>query len=156
MHRAVISTPFERQFIIESSDEHILSSRWSDAGARAEPQSRLKSGTLPFEASQQLKAYFSRRLKVFDLPLAFSGSDFDIAIWRTVFTIPFGIRVSYGRVAGVAGRPGAHRGVARAMANLDFALFVPAHRVVGADGKVKGAEPGSMRLQLLAFEEETL
>ena len=147
-----LATPFDRMLIVDIAQNHIRSSEWADARAMQSRSTRTASGSLAHTVASQLKAYLAGKLAVFDLPFAFEGSAFEIAIWKTVLTIPFGMRVSYGDVARVAGHPGAHRGVARAMATLDFALFVPAHRVVGADGKVKGAAPDSMRVRLLDFE----
>jgi len=114
---------------------------------------KTRRGSLAAEVVRQVAAYAKKRLVVFDLPLDLGGTEFELAVWRAVMTIPFGLRVSYADVARAVDRPAAHRGVARAMAATPYALFIPAHRVVGADGKVKGAAPNSMRMRLLAFEK---
>jgi methylated-DNA-[protein]-cysteine S-methyltransferase len=48
--------------------------------------------------------------------------------------IPYGEVASYGEVAALAGHPNAQRAVGSVCASNRFSLFVPCHRVVGADG----------------------
>ncbi|HEY1976850.1 MAG TPA: methylated-DNA--[protein]-cysteine S-methyltransferase [Candidatus Baltobacteraceae bacterium] len=118
------------------------------------PAARRTADPLLAEAASQVRAYFARRLRRFDLPLKFDGTPFSQAVWECVAGLSFGEFVSYADVARAIGRPLAHRGVAMAMGRTPIALFVPAHRVVGADGRVKGATPGGARLALVAFERK--
>ena len=104
------------------------------------------------DAREQVQAYFAKRLRRFDLPLAFEGTAFQCAVWQVVSQLEFGALVSYADIARAIGKPLAHGGVAAAMGKSPFDLFVPAHRVVGADGRVRGAGGGSLRRKLLVFE----
>jgi methylated-DNA-[protein]-cysteine S-methyltransferase len=104
------------------------------------------------EAAAQVKAYFRKKLRRFDLPLHFDGTSLQLDVWTFVAGLETGQIISYGDLARAVGRPRAHRGVAAAMSRTPIDLFVPAHRVVGSDGSVRGAGPGSVRRKLLAFE----
>jgi methylated-DNA-[protein]-cysteine S-methyltransferase len=146
----VIPTPFGKSLAIEFSSDEIIASSW--VALDVAPSQRMRSGALVRETIRQVNAYLAKRLAVFEVPLFLAGSPFELAVWSAVRTIPFGTRVSYADVARAVDRPGLHRAVARAMAKTPFALLIPAHRVVGADGKIKGAEKNSMRARLLAFE----
>lgn len=147
--RCRIPTPLRRDLLIIGNGETIFASEFVSP-------SRIREGkpsdALLAEAWEQAEAYFRRRLFRFDLPLAFEGTDLQVAVWRAVASLAFGEFVSYADVARAIGKPLAHRGVAAAMARTKIDLFVPAHRVVGADGRIKGAGPRSLRLRLAEFE----
>lgn len=53
---------------------------------------------------------------------------------KAMRSIPYGETATYGEVAALAGHPNAQRAVGSVCAANRFALFVPCHRVVGADG----------------------
>jgi methylated-DNA-[protein]-cysteine S-methyltransferase len=152
-----IATPFRRDLAITSDGERIIASdfvapqRWR---AAAMPAPRAPDALL-IESEAQVRAYFRRKLERFDLPLLLEGTAFCESVWRAVASLSFGQFVSYADVARAVGRPLAHRGVAAAMGRSPLDLFIPAHRVVGADGRVRGGAPGSMRLRLVEFERGT-
>jgi methylated-DNA-[protein]-cysteine S-methyltransferase len=147
--RCRVSTPLGRDLLIVGNGEAILGSTFAPRrrGREAKPSDALLA-----EATAQVRAYFRRRLGRFDLPLALAGTPFRVTVWRAVASLSFGEFVSYADVARAVGHPLAHRGVASAMASAPLDLFIPAHRVIGADGRIKGARPGSLRLRLAEFE----
>jgi methylated-DNA-[protein]-cysteine S-methyltransferase len=147
-----ILTPLPFVLEVESDGEAIVTARF--ARPKRPPANIRSSDALLAEAAAQVRAYFKRRLRRFDLPLKFAGTPFSQAVWECVAGLSFGEFVSYADVARAIGRPLAHRGVAMAMGRTPIDLFVPAHRVIGADGRVKGATPGSSRMALVAFERK--
>jgi methylated-DNA-[protein]-cysteine S-methyltransferase len=120
------------------------------------PRARARASTprdpLLREARRQIDAYFRKKLHRFDLPLLLEGTAFQCAVWALVASLEVGELISYGDVARAVGAPLAHRGVAAAMRRTPYDLLIPAHRVIGADGTVKGAGPNSLRRRLLTFE----
>ena len=144
-----VSTPVGAVLHVEAAQDRIVV---CDFRPRARSGASRSRDPLLREARAQIDAYFRKRLRRFDLPLFLDGTAFQCAVWDLVASLEVGELISYGDVARAIGAPLAHRGVAAAMRRTPFDLLIPAHRVIGADGKVKGAGPNSLRRRLLAFE----
>ncbi|MBM7335022.1 MAG: methylated-DNA--[protein]-cysteine S-methyltransferase [Alcanivorax sp.] len=111
----------------------------------------------PFRAArEQLAAYFAGELRVFDLPLAPSGSAFQQSVWRALLDIPYGDTASYGELAQRLGKPGAARAVGLANGRNPLGIIVPCHRVIGASGTLTGYGGGLERKQWLLDHERRL
>ncbi|HEY8312562.1 MAG TPA: methylated-DNA--[protein]-cysteine S-methyltransferase [Candidatus Baltobacteraceae bacterium] len=145
-----IATPLGIALRLVSNGSAIVESDFVRGKPRA--RTRVSRDALLTEASIQVAAYFRKRLDRFDLPLALAGTPFQLAVWRLVSQLEVGELISYGDIARAIGHPLAHRGVAAAMGKSPLDLLIPAHRVIGADGRVKGSAAGSLRRRLLAFE----
>jgi O-6-methylguanine DNA methyltransferase len=90
------------------------------------------------EASRQLRAYFARELRRFDLPLDLEGSPFQKRVWAELETIPYGQTRSYRQIAEAIGSPRAVRAVGAANGANPAPIVVPCHRVIGAGGSLVG------------------
>ena len=102
---------------------------------------------------KQLQEYFAGERRRFDLPVAAEGSPFQRAVWRELTFIPYGETISYGEIADAIGMPGRAQEVGAACAANPVLLVVPCHRVVAADGSLRGFTAGlHVKAQLLAFE----
>ena len=101
------------------------------------------------EARIQLDAYFAGDLRVFDLPLAPAGTDFQLRVWNELTRIPYGETISYGELARRVGDPGAARAVGLANGKNPLPVIVPCHRVIGADGSLTGFGGGLDRKRRL-------
>ena len=89
-------------------------------------------------------------LRDFDVPLAPSGSPFQLAVWSALTRIPFGTTTSYGAIARQLGKPLAmSRAVGAANGQNPIAVVIPCHRVIGADGGLTGYGGGLERKELL-------
>ncbi|WP_223652017.1 methylated-DNA--[protein]-cysteine S-methyltransferase [Hymenobacter psoromatis] len=103
---------------------------------------------------QQLKAYFGRELREFDLPCApLGGTDFQRRVWAALAGIGHGRTASYLDVAQLLNNPKSVRAVGAANGQNPLAIVWPCHRVVGADGALTGYAGGLLRKRwLLDFE----
>jgi O-6-methylguanine DNA methyltransferase len=175
--RLRVATPLGLDLVIGVADGHIVSSHFErrhqkgcspparcskiviPSLSREAPQSarersrRIASdaGVLR-DAKRQVTQYFKGRLARFALPLEVEGTPFEREVWTCVAQLGFGEFASYADIARAVGRPLSHRAVARAMGRTPLDLLIPAHRVVGADGKPRGTTPRSLRSRLIAFE----
>lgn len=105
-------------------------------------------------AGRKMAGYLSGASKGMKVKLDLEGlSPFTAQVLEVVSRIPFGRTRSYGEVAAEAGSPGAARAVGRAMAANPLPLFVPCHRVIGADGNLTGFGGGlELKQALLELE----
>ncbi|MEU8616655.1 methylated-DNA--[protein]-cysteine S-methyltransferase [Streptomyces sp. NPDC048623] len=102
----------------------------------------------------QLDAYFAGRRDGFDLVFEEAGTEFQRKVWRALEEIPYGTTVSYGEIARRVGSPGAGvRAVGTAIGRNPLLVVRPCHRVIGADGSLRGYAAGLDRKErLLALE----
>jgi methylated-DNA-[protein]-cysteine S-methyltransferase len=105
-------------------------------------------------AARQLDAYFDGHLRAFDLPLAPMGTPFQQRVWAALRDIPFGETRSYGQLAKAIAKPSAMRAVGAANGRNPIAIFVPCHRVIGADGSLTGFGGGIERKKFLLSLEQ--
>ena len=109
------------------------------------------------EAVRQLGEYFAGERTSFDLPVAPPGTAFQHRVWDELARIPYGTTTTYGEVALRLGDPKCVRAVGLANGRNPIGIVVPCHRVVGADGKLRGFGGGVERKQaLLALERSSL
>ncbi len=108
-------------------------------------------------AATMLAEYFDGRRKVFDIALAPAGTVFQRAVWREIFRVPYGETIPYHELAARTRRPDAVRAAGAATGRNPLSIFVPCHRIVGADGSLTGYAGGLDRKRaLLTLEREDL
>lgn len=82
---------------------------------------------------------------------ALDGPGKAAAIYREVVAIPYGTITTYGTIARSVGTSA--RAVGQAMRRNPTPLVVPCHRVIGADGSIRGFTPSiAIKEHLLAME----
>ncbi len=78
-----------------------------------------------------------------------------LQVLREICKVPPGAVATYGEIARRLGRPRAARAVGQALARNPIPLIIPCHRVVAADGQLRGYSGGAglkTKAQLLALE----
>ena len=105
-------------------------------------------------AQRELEEYFAGRRRAFSVPLSIHGTPFQMQVWQELTRIPYGKTATYGQIAGNIGKPRACRAVGMANHCNPLPVFVPCHRVVGANGKLTGYAGGLEIKQILLEIEE--
>lgn len=107
------------------------------------------------KAARQLAEYFEGKRKEFDLPLAPQGTPFQLKVWRALCSIPYGKTASYADIAAKIKNPKACRAVGMANNKNPLSIFIPCHRVVGANGSLTGYGGGlPLKKKLLDLEQK--
>jgi len=101
----------------------------------------------------ELKSYFKGESFIFKTPIRIMGTPFQKKVWSQLQIIDVGQTVSYGELAQAIGRPTACRAVARANSTNQFALIIPCHRVINANGEIGGYAGGVAKKRWLLEHE---
>ncbi|MGF7237680.1 MAG: methylated-DNA--[protein]-cysteine S-methyltransferase [Frankia sp.] len=144
--------------LLLTRNEHGLTGLFMISGSHAPPAAEGVRDPAAFrDVTAQLAAYFAAELTEFDLPLAPTGSPFQLEVWAALRTIPYGETRSYIDIARQIGKPSGSRAVGLANGRNPISIIVPCHRVIGADGSLTGYGGGlENKRTLLDLESATL
>jgi len=107
--------------------------------------------------TRQLEAYFAGELTAFDLDLAPRGTPFQQRIWQALDSVRYGTTITDGELAAQLGVPRDRVVALGAAVGANPLLIVrPCHRVIGADGTMRGYAGGVERKQWLLAHEGVL
>jgi methylated-DNA-[protein]-cysteine S-methyltransferase len=109
------------------------------------------------EVIRQLDAYFAGELTAFGLDLAPRGTPFQERIWRALDSVRYGTTTTYGKLAAQLGVPPDRvPAVGAAIGQNPLLIVRPCHRVIGADGTMRGYAGGVERKRWLLAREGAL
>ncbi|KQC38132.1 methylated-DNA--[protein]-cysteine S-methyltransferase [Frankia sp. ACN1ag] len=108
-------------------------------------------------AAEEIEEYFAGERHAFTLTLRTGGTGFQERVWRALEAIPYGATISYGQLAARVGvGRGEVRAVGAAVGANPLLLVRPCHRVIGADGTLRGFAAGLDRKEFLLRHEGAL
>jgi methylated-DNA-[protein]-cysteine S-methyltransferase len=140
---------------IGCKDAYIVSLYFGDEVEGSQANETVEDSALGKEAVRQLEQYFAGNRKVFDLPFAPEGTEFQRNVWAALCGIPYGETRSYKQIAEVIGNPKGCRAVGMANNRNPISIIIPCHRVIGANGDLVGYGGGlDKKVWLLQLEEQ--
>jgi len=137
---------------IEASESVLVSVKFLSEEITEKPNQSVDSDIID-KAITQLAAYFAGDLKKFELPILFTGSEFQEQVWSEVLKIPYGETATYGQIAERIGARELARAVGTANGDNPLWIVVPCHRVIGSQGELTGYAGGLWRKQWLLEHE---
>ena len=97
----------------------------------------------------QLREYFNKERREFELPLKIEGTQFQKDVYKTLQGVEYGQVVSYKILAERSGHPKAYRAVGTALKNNKIPIIIPCHRVVKTDNTLGNYNGGVWRKEKL-------
>ena len=143
----VITSPLGNIRLV-AEDGFLLSCSFTE-----DPLSEKTNNLFFLDIISQLNHYFEGNLKLFDVPVAIGGTEFQKRVWMEVNKIPFGQTASYKDIACALAKPTAVRAVGSANGTNPLLIIIPCHRIIASTGELTGYAGGLWRkLKLLQME----
>jgi len=136
------------EMIAGATDKGVCFLEWHDRGGVERIKQRVeKRYKMPLvegnnrhldQLEKELMDYFNEKLKNFQVKVDVDGTTFEKKTWEQLLQIPYGETMSYGQIAIHLGKPGAQRAVGRANGANYLSIVIPCHRVIEANGNLRG------------------
>ena len=147
----IIDSPVGVLTIRSDADGCLHQLIWERPEERATANAPDQKASLPLQA---LEAYFGGDLEAIDaIAVARPGTPFQRKVWAELRRIPCSRTISYGELAERIGQPTAVRAVGTANGANPISIFVPCHRVIGANGTLTGYGGGLENKRWLLVHE---
>ena len=150
------------RILLESDGERLTGLRFMEPESPETDTRPDQEATPPVlaEAVRWLDLYFSGKDPGFTPAVCLHGSDFQMAVWKILQTVPYGRTTTYGeiaeRIAKQMHKPRmSAQAVGGAVGHNPVALIIPCHRVIGKDGSLTGYAGGTDRKQALLEMEKS-
>ncbi len=152
-HWDLVETPIGTLTVLGAGDR-LRGIRFGDRGLGLAPAARDATALEP--ARRQLAEYFAGERRGFELELDLGGRGDELSrrVWAELRRIPYGETVSYGEVGARVGHDDP-RDIGTCVGSTPIPIVIPCHRVIGADGSLRGYGGGLWRKEfLLRLEHE--
>lgn len=131
-----------------AEDGYLLSLQFTE-----DPEDLGSKDIFLLEVKSQVDAYFQGDLKLFNIPVALGGTEFQQKVWMEVNKIPYGKTASYQQIAKRLDSPKSVRAVGGANGVNPILVIIPCHRIISQTGELNGYAGGLWRkLKLLQLE----
>lgn len=133
------------ELTLVANDHALKAVLWENDDPKRVPLGQLQqkdNHPVLLKTERQLREYFAGHRVTFDLPMEFTGTDFQRSVWQALLSIPFGETRSYAQIARQVGNPSAVRAVGAANGRNPISIIAPCHRVIGSNGKLTGFAGG--------------
>ncbi len=141
--------------IIEYEDDTVTGIICNPEGEKISEEDLKNRSDFSDRVMNQISEYLDGARKELNLKVEIKGTEFQKEVWKALTEIPYGETRSYGQIAEAIGNPKAVRAVGMANNKNPLLLFIPCHRVIGADGSMTGYAGGlEMKQYLLDLEKK--
>jgi methylated-DNA-[protein]-cysteine S-methyltransferase len=146
IHALDVSSPMGVLQLV-SDEKHLLELNWQCAHRQLSTSNHTVA--ILNAAADELSQYFSGARRNFSVPLQPHGTGFQLSVWSELQKVGWGETCTYGEIAERLGRPKGFRAVGGAVGRNPIPIFIPCHRIVGANGALTGFSGGLDNKQIL-------
>jgi methylated-DNA-[protein]-cysteine S-methyltransferase len=146
IHALDVSSPVGILQLV-SNEKHLLELNWQCAHRQLSTSNHTVA--ILTAAADELSQFFSGARRNFSVPLQPHGTGFQLSVWSELQKVGWGETCTYREIAERLGKPKGFRAVGGAVGHNPIPIFIPCHRIVGANGALTGFSGGLDNKQIL-------